>query len=655
MEAARIQRLLERAAAKNGCCKDTEAAQKGRCKGQEQEQNAKAGGEGLELGPATLFCCSYVKTMSVSLLLLKCARRDRVCLVFDQGGAKTLEELSGEPTAELVAEFHYTFGCMSSGWKARADLRYLQDALRATPCENGWYEMCAGTALQHLAALHGAPKPKPTRTVVKLSQDDRKLLAEGRLHAPGIITLLEKLFDEVCVLKKQLATLQQTAQAQPCPAGEPLEQPQSQETRETELDADCQAESSDCVAPERESEQEQGAMEAALESVVPKEEVQGNLEDPAAPKCKDALRADQECAPCRAEQAMLRETAQTAQTPLQDNVAPEEAAGEGKQRSKVHPADFGDEPEDTLQVTSNWQPDPAFEQRYDDLTDVSSLDGDESPAHKRVKVYAKARRTAKAALEPPQTPSGPKRAREVAQEDARIAPTAQNELTLLLSTAWNGGNWVHLWERNGLPDAAQTEEAPQLAAEELRGLRPQQGRKRRVDDLASDSTEDLPNATAVDGRCKRAEPESKKLRLADLESDNLGEVAGDAANAEGRQEDHALEQRNCQSDQREEAALALRPEPIEPELADLEETPERSSAKLACEIEFELCDKQDARTVPEIRQELKQLLGNGEAHRLLAKYQHKVLRDSCGKNQRYLVDSAGATLTLAQRKNVAPE
>jgi hypothetical protein len=48
---------------------------------------------------------------------------------------------------------------------------------------------------------------------VKLNKDDRKLLAEGRLHAPGIITLLEKLFDDVCGLKKQLAKLQQTAQA----------------------------------------------------------------------------------------------------------------------------------------------------------------------------------------------------------------------------------------------------------------------------------------------------------------------------------------------------------------------------------------------------------------------------------------------------------
>ena len=92
----------------------------------------------------------------------------------------------------------------------------------------------------------------------------------------------------------------------------------------------------------------------------------------------------------------------------------------------------------------------------------------------------------------------------------------------------------------------------------------------------------------------------------------------------------------------------------ETELAGLEATPMRSDAKLACEIEFELCAKQDARTVPEIRQELKQLLGNREAHRLLAKYEHKVLRDSGGKNQRYLVDGAGATLTLAQRKNVAP-
>jgi hypothetical protein len=47
-------------------------------------------------------------------------------------------------------------------------------------------------------------------------------------------------------------------------------------------------------------------------------------------------------------------------------------------------------------AAEKWQPNLAFEQAYDDLSDASSLDGNESPVHRQVKEYAQARRVARA-------------------------------------------------------------------------------------------------------------------------------------------------------------------------------------------------------------------------------------------------------------------
>ena len=47
---------------------------------------------------------------------------------------------------------------------------------------------------------------------------------------------------------------------------------------------------------------------------------------------------------------------------------------------------------------TNWMPNARFEELYNDLSDLSSLDGNESPRHKEMKEYAKTRRVAKARL-----------------------------------------------------------------------------------------------------------------------------------------------------------------------------------------------------------------------------------------------------------------
>lgn len=611
----------------------------------------------LQVRAATLFCCSYVKSMSTRLLLLTRAPRDRVYLVWcGEADGLTMEELCGNPSAEIVATFPRM--CMSHMCMSQA-AEEVQHILEPISCDRGWYEMCPGVALKHLAVLFGAPRPKPTHTLVKLSKDDRKLLAEGRLHAPGIITLLEGLFDEVRGLKKQLTALRQTAQAQPCPTDEPLEQLRSQAT---ELDADCQAERGDCLAPDqcdRESEQIEGATEAALESMPRKEEAHGKLEDPAeaAPSCEDAPGAEQGRLLRQTEHALLWETLQTSQTPLGDNAAPEDVAGEEQQPSKVQPADFeSDKPETMLQATSKWEPEPAFEQRYDDLTDVSSLDGDESPAHERVKLYAKARRIAKAANEATKLRSELEAPCEHEPENTTAALTVKPKPVLLLRTVWKGGKWVHVWESalqdTAGPEQELTEKAQTPAADALQDLlrAEQPSRKRGVEDLENVTPDNAPSHTELN---ETAEPEGKKPRLAHLKS------ATDVADARGGQQDLELEQSlspkgwgvnlSC------EKALEPPVQQSEPEPACLEAAQPSSEAELACKVALKPCARQDAKTPAQIRKEAVLLLGKKAADCLLADCQEKILRDGRGGVQRFLVDSAGATLTLVHRKNVAPE
>ena len=66
------------------------------------------------------------------------------------------------------------------------------------------------------------------------------------------------------------------------------------------------------------------------------------------------------------------------------------------------------------------------------------------------------------------------------------------------------------------------------------------------------------------------------------------------------------------------------------------------------------CTRQEAETATYIRQTLRQKLGNEAAEAILAQCQQKVVRSHTGKLQRYWVDVTGATLRLAPQKNVTP-
>ena len=76
---------------------------------------------------------------------------------------------------------------------------------------------------------------------------------------------------------------------------------------------------------------------------------------------------------------------------------------------------------------------------------------------------------------------------------------------------------------------------------------------------------------------------------------------------------------------------------------------------LGAEATLATCSKEEAETAASIRQQLQKTLGNEGAAQLLAQYQSKIMRDRFGRPQRFLVDSAGALVGLAPRKNVAHE
>ena len=86
--------------------------------------------------------------------------------------------------------------------------------------------------------------------------------------------------------------------------------------------------------------------------------------------------------------------------------------------------------------------------------------------------------------------------------------------------------------------------------------------------------------------------------------------------------------------------------------ARLEPTSKPSSCNA---VALATCSKEEAETAASIRQQLRESLGDEGAAQILAGYQSKILRDRCGKPQRFLVDSAGTLVGLVRHKNVAHE
>ena len=87
-----------------------------------------------------------------------------------------------------------------------------------------------------------------------------------------------------------------------------------------------------------------------------------------------------------------------------------------------------------------WRPCSAIEERYEDLSDLSSVDGNESPPHKQLKEYAAARRAARkqtvvgtSPVEPTEENDGPTRHIEpTAPEPAEQIPTKMPRLSVEL-------------------------------------------------------------------------------------------------------------------------------------------------------------------------------------------------------------------------------
>ena len=87
-----------------------------------------------------------------------------------------------------------------------------------------------------------------------------------------------------------------------------------------------------------------------------------------------------------------------------------------------------------------WRPCSAIEERYEDLSDLSSVDGNESPPHKQLKEYAAARRAARkqtvvgtSPVEPTEENDGPTRHIEpTAPEPTEQMPTKMPRLSVEL-------------------------------------------------------------------------------------------------------------------------------------------------------------------------------------------------------------------------------
>jgi len=85
--------------------------------------------------------------------------------------------------------------------------------------------------------------------------------------------------------------------------------------------------------------------------------------------------------------------------------------------------------ESANEPATSWIPNARLEEVYEDLSDVSSLDGNESPRHKEVKVYARARRVARACVAVTSMPGGAEAFLETcSKEDAESAAAVRQQL-----------------------------------------------------------------------------------------------------------------------------------------------------------------------------------------------------------------------------------
>jgi len=296
-------------------------------------------------------------------VMLQRTRPDRVYLACGNNedlAARLCEGENAEFSVEVVAEFP----------RMGHALERAKHALQAAPCQNGWYEMHPGVALQALGVVLGATKPgdapKKQPNYLLLRKDDKLLLEAIR---DGKVAGKSELCEEDRkLLMGTWSTINRTSD---------MCDDMRNEIRE--LREELRRSTTD-----RLKEKVARSVTERAEIHMPRERKmasrrtpQGPLNDPFAdtelweppsynPKTEVPKACCDENTPLPRQEELPKPQHQCTTCPQERAATPEKA---------------------------EWPHAP--EDRYEDLSDLSTVNGHESPPHKRLKEYAAARRANK--------------------------------------------------------------------------------------------------------------------------------------------------------------------------------------------------------------------------------------------------------------------
>ena len=361
-----------------------------------------------------------------ALVLLQRTRPDSVYLACGDKN-ELIDKLCNNEPLDTLVEVAAEFPTMGHA------LEQARNALAGTPCHDGWYDIPPGAALQALGVCMGAKKPgelpkKPKTYVTKLCHEDR-LLIENALREAKAVGKAEickedrgllrgtwsntKVVYEMCqamqmdlrelretvygIKKKQFDVMNKVKATKPAKPTEPTEQRPADGLTEEHPAPEDPAEEIDIEALEQPTQTQ--TYEVELDAW-PNDQFQ--LQDLPQELLQQLPRElpeyDKELQDLLA--TSRPKTTEVAEQPVVETPGAEECPEnnatthpEAQEQPKTDWLEEALEQIAALAISPPARPTP--EELYEDLSDLSSICGDESPPHRQLKEYVAARTVAR--------------------------------------------------------------------------------------------------------------------------------------------------------------------------------------------------------------------------------------------------------------------
>jgi hypothetical protein len=355
-----------------------------------------------------------------ALVLLQRTRPDSVYLACGDKD-ELIEKLCGNEPLDTVVEVAAEFPTMGHA------LEQARSALAGTPCHDGWYDMPPGAALQALGVCMGAKKPgnlpkKPKTFLTKLYREDRLLIEtalreakaggnveickEDRGYLRGTWSNTNVVYELCKAMQTELRELQQTVFSIKKTQFEVLNKMKAT-THATPIEPivqrpadglteDDPAEETNVKALKQPTRRETYEKE---QDMWPEDKLQ--LQDLPQQLPQEAPEYDEELPDLLA--TCVPATTEVEAQPVVETPGAEQCP---EDHETTHPDaqehSITDWLEEALEQIATFAISPPArqtpEELYDDLSDLSSICGDESPPHRQLKEYVAARSVAKSAI-----------------------------------------------------------------------------------------------------------------------------------------------------------------------------------------------------------------------------------------------------------------